>query len=142
MAVRTIVSAVVAARRDDMDNLINELFSWGLGAYSIPMRPANSQGPMTHYGFNAAGLSPAVADALSALNDGTMPEFIWADGAPTQTPPAWGQGNLPTEQQAQAIVAGQNVIMGNMSGGGNPGQHWVGFVGGLTLEVVPEEPPE
>lgn len=139
MAFRTIVSRVVAARREDADLLWDELFSSGPGTFSIPLRPANSQGPTTHYGMNAAGVTPAQADAMAALADGTLPTVKWADGAPTETPLVWGQGNLPTQGAALAMVGGGNIYVGNMAGGGTPGEHWPGFIQGLNLEIAEDE---
>jgi hypothetical protein len=138
MAFRTVIARVTAGQRATMDDIFDGLFTFGSGTFSIPLRPSDSQGPATHYGFNAAGLTPEVADAISALNDGTLPTTTYINGVATGTPPVYGEGILPSEAQVQAAVASQNLISGNMAGGGPPDEHWAGFVGGLNLEIVTE----
>jgi hypothetical protein len=139
MAFRIVMARVVAAQRDTLNDVWDALFSSGADMFSIPLRPAGSQGPATHYGFNMAGTKPAQADAISAFTDGVMPEFVWADGAPTQNAPAWGQGSLPSEAAVQAMIANQNLRTSNMAGGGAPAAEWPGFIGGLNLEIVDDE---
>lgn len=139
MATRTAMGRCIAARRDDLNNLLAELFGTGPGMFSIPLRPQNSQGPATQYAFNAAGMEPAYAEALLAFSEGTLPEVLWAGGVPTETPVPWGTGNLPTQQAAQALLTAQNIGgTVNAGGMGKPKEFWPAFIGGLNLEVVEE----